>query len=140
MENKTVRVAVYCRVAREDEHEAAIQEARMLRLATELGYDVSETYIDNGFSGLNLDRPAMGRMESAICAGLVDAALVRDISRIGRNYLLVSQWLEWAESQGVKIITAEQPADCGLDDTIRKAVESYRRSAKPKSSPSAMQM
>ncbi|MCL2225327.1 MAG: recombinase family protein, partial [Defluviitaleaceae bacterium] len=43
------------------------------------------TYTDNGFIGLNFDRPAMRQLQADVDAGLVGVVLVKDISRISRN-------------------------------------------------------
>ena len=51
-------------------------------------------YADDGFTGTNFDRPGFQRMLSDIKKGLVGTVIVKDLSRLGRNYLEVGQYTE----------------------------------------------
>ena len=46
-----------------------------------------KTYIDDGYTGLNFDRPAFSEMMSDIQSGVINCVIVKDISRLGRNYI-----------------------------------------------------
>ena len=50
--------------------------------------DIAE-YIDDGYSGLNFDRPAFQRMIEDAKQGKIDTILVKDLSRLGRDYICV---------------------------------------------------
>ena len=58
MKNNKIRVAIYCRVAREDDEIIKMQEETLRKFAEEHDYDNVSIYSDNGFSGLNFNRPA----------------------------------------------------------------------------------
>ena len=58
-----------------------------------LDVNVSE-YIDDGHSGLNFDRPAFKRMIEDAKAGKIDTIIVKDLSRLGRDYIGVGDYLE----------------------------------------------
>ncbi len=57
------------------------------------GYDVVE-FVDDGLSGTNMERPGFREMIAAAEKGLVDVIIVKDLSRIGRNYVEVGNILE----------------------------------------------
>ena len=92
MSNKR-RVAVYCRVACED-NDAIEKQQTMLRVfAQEQGYSEIAVYSDNGYSGLNFNRPALTQMESDKQAGLINVVIIKDLSRISRNTSDALDWL-----------------------------------------------
>ena len=86
-------VAVDCRVGRSDDLALFIQKDQLTRLANARGYDNLVYYQDNGYSGLDFDRPAFSAMQKDIKAENINRVLVVDISRIGRNTQLVFDWL-----------------------------------------------
>lgn len=51
-------------------------------------------FIDDGYSGTNFQRPAFSEMMELICQGRVKCIIVKDFSRLGRNYLEVGNYLE----------------------------------------------
>ena len=57
MENEKL-VAIYCRVACMNDDAIEYQESMLLDYANQHGYSVTKVYKDNGFSGLNFERPA----------------------------------------------------------------------------------
>lgn len=96
---KSYTAAVYLRLSKEDEdlsvksdklesNSIANQKALILK---ELEYmsDVTlyDIYIDDGFTGLNFDRPAFCRMRNDIYDGKINMVIVKDLSRLGRDYI-----------------------------------------------------
>lgn len=53
-----------------------------------------DTYIDNGATGTNFDRPGFNRMMNDIRSGKIDCIVVKDLSRFGRNYVEACELLE----------------------------------------------
>lgn len=111
MQDKKYRVAVYCRVANADQLSTdpqAIEQQRdcLIRYAADNGFDIEalNIYMDNGYNGLNFGRPAFAQMEADIQAGRVGAVIVKDISRIGRNYIDVVCWLDKLRAKKVAFI------------------------------------
>lgn len=54
----------------------------------------STEFIDDGYTGSNFRRPSFERMMAGVKAGTVDTIIVKDLSRFGRNYLEVGEYLE----------------------------------------------
>lgn len=109
-EKKELRVAIYCRLAREDKDAIQQQEAYLREYAYRKGYIISMCYTDNGYSGLTLDnRPSFAKLNADISAGKIDAVLVRNETRIGRNFFEVDAWIDGLAEQGVSFITADYP-------------------------------
>ena len=53
-----------------------------------------DRYSDDGWSGTNFDRPDFMRLMEDIKKGKINCVIVKDLSRLGRNYILVGQYLE----------------------------------------------
>jgi DNA invertase Pin-like site-specific DNA recombinase len=95
---KQYRTALYLRLSRDDGEEAGghKSESNSIRSQRELleGYvsrneelEVAEIYTDDGYTGSNFQRPGFLRMMEDISNGLVDCVLVKDLSRLGRDYI-----------------------------------------------------
>ncbi|MDR2655642.1 MAG: recombinase family protein [Oscillospiraceae bacterium] len=90
----TKQTAVYCRTALADELAMRAQERRIREYADRLGHGKVTVYRDFGQNGLTLDRPSMNALAAEIKAGKIGTVIAADISRIARNYTLVSEWLD----------------------------------------------
>jgi len=124
------KVAIYCRVAREDADAIKHQEVRLREYVKQQGFLDIAVYSDNGFSGIRFDRPAFMRMESDIAAGKINTIVCKDISRIGRGYLDVSAWLDKMKRNGISIISVDDGAMdstfINVGDLIRQAYHGHR--------------
>jgi len=91
--------AVYLRLSKEDE-EAGQSESIgnqrdfVMRYVLEQGWNIVDQYIDDGFSGLNFDRPAFRRMITDIESKKVNLVITKDLSRLGRDYIDTGFYLE----------------------------------------------
>lgn len=66
---------------------------------------ITEYYADNGFSGMNYNRPGFQRMMEDLRGGKIDCVIVKDISRFGRHFLLTSEYVERTlPKMGVRLI------------------------------------
>jgi len=109
MQNGKIKAAVYLRLANESLHgdEIDLQRKAVKGYVVEQGYSSVTEYSDNGYTGCNFDRPAFMQMDDDIKQGKIDVVITRDISRIGRNYLLVGNWLLGLEKHGTQFITTD---------------------------------
>jgi len=96
----TVRTAVYARMSLEDKvnSESTSIETQIYMLEKYVKdrpyFDHYKTYVDNGFTGTNFERPEFTNMINDIKRGKFDCIIVKDVSRLGRNYLEAGAYLE----------------------------------------------
>ena len=85
----------------------------MLReYAREHSLNVVDEYIDDGWSGTNFDRPNFQRMIDDIEDGKINCVVTKDLSRLGRNYILTGQYTEiYFPSKGVRYIAINDNVD-----------------------------
>jgi DNA invertase Pin-like site-specific DNA recombinase len=101
------KVALYIRLAQKGDVEVEIQRELLLDFAKKQGFENCIEYCDNGYHGLNIDRPAFSELNKAIDAGEITAVLMKSISRIARDSFLIHDWLEYVHKKGVKFIAAD---------------------------------
>ena len=70
------------------------QKSLLKSYAESNGFTNLSYYADDGYTGTNFNRPDFQRMLGDIKKGLVSAVIVKDMSRLGRNYLMVGQYVE----------------------------------------------
>ena len=98
--------ALYERLSRDDEaagDSVSIQAQKILLedYAKQNGFVPFEHYTDDGWSGGNFDRPRWKDLVADIEAGKVAAVIVKDMSRVGREYLQTGQWHIVASNDGI---------------------------------------
>ena len=86
------KAGIYCRLSKDDDlqgESASISNQRefLTGYCRSNGWDVVSVYQDDGFTGLNQDRPDLKRMLGDAEKGKINLLLCKDLSRIGRNYL-----------------------------------------------------
>ncbi len=80
--------------------------------AAEHGLTVVDEYIDDGWSGTNFERPSFQRMIDDIEDGKINCVVTKDLSRLGRNYILTGQYTEiYFPSKGVRYIAINDNVD-----------------------------
>lgn len=99
MASKEYKVGVYVRLSNEDARagESVSIENQKLMLTKhvkEMGWELVEIYQDDGFSGTNQNRPALQRMLRDVKQKRINTVLIKDLSRLGRNYLEVGNLAE----------------------------------------------
>lgn len=114
--------ALYERLSRDDElngdSNSIVNQKKMLeKYATEQGFTDLRHYTDDGWSGTNFDRPDWKRMLADIEDGIVGCVIVKDMSRIGRNYLEVGFYTEVLfRKKDVRFIAISNNVDSALND------------------------
>jgi len=118
------KVAVYCRTAREDDFAIGRQAEIVRSYAKEHGYNNLALYVDNGTSGLVLDRPALNRLKRHIAEGRIKAVIVLEMSRVSRNCFDVLTWIDSLRQSGVSFVSV---GDSISDDMIENKAELFQR-------------
>lgn len=90
------KTALYCRLSLDDKQEgdsSSIQTQKIMleKYAKENGFIIHDFYVDDGYSGLNFDRPDFQRMLNDIDAGKVNMVITKDLSRLGRDYIMTDR-------------------------------------------------
>ena len=117
MKQQIYNTALYLRLSRDGElqgESSSITTQRsMLRLyAEEHHLNVIDEYIDDGWSGTNFDRPSFQRMIEDIEAGKINCVVTKDLSRLGRNYIMTGQYTElYFPSHNVRYIAIDDGVD-----------------------------
>lgn len=99
-EEKIYNAAVYARLSKEDERAGdsvsiESQINMLTKYVADNGWNHVATYKDDGYSGTSFDnRPAFQEMMSRIQKGEINLVAVKDLSRFGRDYLEVGQYIE----------------------------------------------
>ena len=91
--------ALYCRLSQDDgregESNSIVNQKELLQgYARQHRFKNLRFFVDDGWSGTNFDRPSFRQMEQMIEAGEVGTVIVKDMSRLGRNYLQVGMYTD----------------------------------------------
>ena len=118
-----MRAGLYLRLSREDgegeSQSIASQRLLLTRYCQEQGIPIGNEYADDGYTGTNFHRPAFQRMLADIEAGLIDTVITKDLSRLGRDYIMTGHYLErYFPEKGVRYIALGDNIDTlrGQDD------------------------
>ena len=95
----TGTAALYCRLSRDDNMDSesnSIQNQKKIlqKASKEKGYTDTIFFVDDGITGTTMKRPGFQKMIAAIEAGYISAVFVKDLSRLGRNYIEVGKLTE----------------------------------------------
>lgn len=119
MKNKIT--ALYERLSHDDElqgesNSISNQKKILEEYAQRNGFSNFVHFTDDGISGLRFDRPGFVQMLDEIQAGNVDAVIIKDMSRIGRDYLRVGLYMETMRERSVRFIAINDGVDTAKGD------------------------
>ena len=91
--------ALYCRLSRDDGTEGdsnsvANQKKLLIKYAKENGFGNTRFYVDDGYTGTNFNRPGFQKLLEDMEMGYISAIIVKDMSRLGRDYLQVGYYTD----------------------------------------------
>ena len=114
---KQYKVGIYVRLSKEDTRAGESvsienQKLMLVKHAKEMGWEIVEVYQDDGFSGTNQNRPAFQKMMSDVKDGIINTVLIKDLSRLGRNYLEVGNLAEvFLPEYGCELVSLNEKLD-----------------------------
>ena len=115
--------ALYIRLSKEDESEGPSQsvqnqESLLREFVQQHRLSVYDTYVDDGWSGTNFDRPSFQRMIADIESKKVNMVITKDLSRLGRDYIMTGHYMErYFPEHRVRYISLLDGIDTGVDST-----------------------
>ena len=116
-------VALYIRLSKEDENEGPSQsvqnqESLLREFVQQHRLCVFDTYVDDGWSGTSFDRPSFQRMIGDIETKKVNMVITKDLSRLGRDYIMTGHYMErYFPEHRVRYISLLDGIDTGVDST-----------------------
>lgn len=117
MKQKNYIAGLYFRLSQEDERQgesASIDNQRTIlrKYAEERGFEIHDEYIDDGISGTTFQRPEVQRLLDDAKTGVINTIIVKDLSRFGRNYIEVGQYIDYVfPSFGIRFIAIQDNVD-----------------------------
>ena len=116
-------VALYIRLSKEDETEGPSQsvtnqKSLLEEFVKQHRLSVYDIYIDDGFSGTSFDRPDFQRMIADIEAKKVNMVITKDLSRLGRDYIMTGHYMErYFPEKRVRYISLLDGIDTGIESS-----------------------
>ena len=95
-------VGIYCRLSRDDNNgnsesmSISNQRQMLINYIQERGWNLRECYVDDGYSGTTFDRPDFQRLIGDIEAKRINLVITKDLSRLGRNYVMTGQYTDFS--------------------------------------------
>ena len=117
MKQKHYIAGLYMRLSQEDERQGesvSIDNQRIIlrKYAEEHGFEIHDEYIDDGVSGTTFQRPEVQRLLDDAKTGVINTIIVKDLSRFGRNYIEVGQYVDYVfPAFGIRFIAIQDNVD-----------------------------
>ena len=124
----SIKAAGYYRLSRDDgdkleSDSIANQRTLVTEFAEKNDIHILESYIDDGFSGTNFERPDFMRLMDDIRDGKINCIIVKDLSRLGRNYIEMGKYMTRIfPSLGVRLISINDNYDSLNDEEVSNQI------------------
>ncbi|QZY55452.1 recombinase family protein [Crassaminicella profunda] len=115
-------VGIYCRLSNEDgentlSNSIENQKNILTKYAIENKLNIYDSYVDDGYTGTNFDRPGFKRLLRDIENGHISIVITKDMSRLGRDYIQVGFYIEkYFPEAGVRYIAVNDGVDTQKDN------------------------
>lgn len=121
-ENQIGITALYCRLSRDDgtdseSNSIGNQKKLLSQKAKELGFTETRFYLDDGYTGTNFNRPGFQAMLEDIDMGYISTVMVKDLSRLGRDYVSVGHYTDhYFPNHNIRFIAVNDMVDSDEGD------------------------
>mgnify|MGYP003190585785 FL=1 len=115
-------IAIYCRLSQDDGIEgdsSSIHTQKMMleQFAKNNNFIIFDIYVDDGYSSLNFNRPGFERLIQDIDNGKIDIVITKDLSRLGRDYIMTGYYTEiYFPEHNVRYISVNDNIDTLYDN------------------------
>ena len=121
-------VGAYIRLSRDESYSDSDSIDNQIKLADYYCENndlrIVEKYIDNGYSGTTFDRPGFQNLLRDIECGLINTVIVKDLSRLGRNYIQVGYYLHYYfPDRKIRFISINDDFDSLKHDNIMERLD-----------------
>ena len=128
---KQYKVGIYCRLSKDDlggnstgngngntdSSSITSQRAMLEKYVIDNGLTVTDSYVDDGYSGTNFNRPEFQRLIEDIESGKINMVVAKDLSRLGRNYIQTGQYTDiYFPDRGVRFVALNDGIDSLCSD------------------------
>ncbi len=120
--NMSKKICAYCRTAQENFEDINLQIKTLKSFANKNGFDNVVIFADNGASGMNSDRKEFQKLLNLIKSDKVSTLIVKDISRLGRNYVEIGNLIDVIlPKHNVRLISVDGSIDSekGTDEFLQ---------------------
>lgn len=129
MINKQYRTAIYIRLSLEDSRkdcgESIENQMEYLKsyIKDTVDLRLEQIYCDNGFTGTNFQRPEWNRLMEDVKNGKINCILVKDLSRVGRDYIETGEYLETIfPALSVRFISVNDKYDSNNPNCMKESI------------------
>lgn len=115
--SNTYSAGLYLRLSKDDEQQGesvsiGTQRSILVDYCKANKFNIFNIYIDDGYSGLNFDRPGFRALLEDVERGVVNLVITKDLSRLGRDYIMTGYYSEmFFQTKGVRYIAIADDFD-----------------------------
>ena len=116
-ESSIYSVGLYLRLSKDDEQQGesvsiGTQRSILMDYCMRMGFKIYKIYVDDGYSGMNFNRPGFQEMLEDIRLGCINMVITKDLSRLGRDYIMTGYYSEiFFPSVGVRYVALADEFD-----------------------------
>ena len=109
-----MRVWLYARLSNDDDREmnSLLNQREICQVfAEQHGYTIVGQSFDDNISGMSFDRRGLDKLTAAVDADMIDAVIVKDLSRLGRHRTQTALFIDYLREHQVRVISATEGVD-----------------------------
>ena len=117
--NELLRVWLYSRLSRDEDVELHLltnQQNILREYAMKNGYEVVGESADDNISGMHFNREGINKIYEAVEEKMIDAVIVKDLSRLGRHRTQTALFIDFLRENDVKVLSVTENIDTSNED------------------------